>query len=371
VLRELIPTFAEWVTVATGGARPYRYQSRLAEQGLPDVLRVPTGTGKTLAATLPWLYRRVEHPDPVVRQATPRWLVIVLPQRALVEQTVAVIKGWLDNLELDVSIHVLMGGEDRGDGEWKAHPERERIFVGTLDMVLSRLLMRGFAESRSAWPMTFGLLHAGVQFVLDEVQLMGPGLPTALQLQGLREATGTALACRSMWMSATLNPAELRTVDFRRELSIVELDEQDRAGPIRIRLTAPRTVGRLDLGDVDARRYPRALAERIATHHRPGTRTLVVLNTVQRTSEVFDEVAKLAPEANPVLLHSRFRPGDRQRQTTRAEAALSTCSVVRVVGSRRGMAGADRPVLGAVCQAAVASPVTSFHVVNRTAVSWR
>ncbi len=34
-----------------------------------------------------------------------------------------------------------------------------------------------------------------------------------------------------------------------------------------------------------------------------------------------------------------------------------------------GMVGADRSVLGAVCQAAVASPVTSFHVVNRTAIS--
>ncbi|MGH3989496.1 MAG: DEAD/DEAH box helicase family protein, partial [Pseudonocardiaceae bacterium] len=102
MLRKTSLTFADWVTVATGGVRPYQYQSRLAEQGLPDVLRVPTGTGKTLAATLPWLYRRVEHPDPVVRQATPRWLVIVLPQRALVEQTVRVIKGWLDNLGLEV-----------------------------------------------------------------------------------------------------------------------------------------------------------------------------------------------------------------------------------------------------------------------------
>ncbi|MDQ2883582.1 MAG: CRISPR-associated helicase Cas3' [Actinomycetota bacterium] len=332
-------SFTSFVQKARG-ARPYRYQSRLADHGLPDVLRVPTGTGKTLAATLPWLYRRVEHPDPVVRRATPRWLVIVLPQRALVEQTVRVVEGWLGKLGLEVPVHVLMGGEDRGDGEWKAHPERERIFVGTLDMVLSRLLMRGFAEFRSAWPMSFGLLHAGVQFVFDEVQLMGPGLPTALQLQGLREAMGTALECRSMWMSATLDPAALSTMDFRRELSIVELDEQDRAGPLRVRLAAPRTVRRLDLGDVDARRYPRALAERIVAHHRPGTRTLVVLNTVQRATTVFDEVAELAPEADPLLLHSRFRPSDRQRQARRVEEAPGDAGSI-VVATQVLEAGVD------------------------------
>ncbi|MGH3903133.1 MAG: type I-G CRISPR-associated helicase/endonuclease Cas3g, partial [Pseudonocardiaceae bacterium] len=318
MLRKLPLSFGDWVSVATGGARPYRYQSRLAEDGLPDVLRVPTGTGKTLAAALPWLYRRLAHPEPAVRETTPRWLVIVLPQRTLVEQTITVIEGWLVNLGLDVPVHVLMGGEDLGDRDWKAHPERERIFVGTQDMVLSRLLMRGFAEFRSAWPMSFGLLHAGVQFVFDEVQLMGPGLPTSLQLQGLREVMGTALACRSMWMSATLDPADLSTVDFRRELSIVEIDEADRAGPLRVRLAAQRTVRRLDLGDVEARRYPRALAERVAAEHRTGTRTLVVLNTVGRATAVFGELARLAPDAELVLLHSRFRPADRQEQTRRA-----------------------------------------------------
>lgn len=333
-------TFAEWVSSATGGAEPYRYQARLAEEGLPDVLRVPTGAGKTLAAVLPWLYRRVAHPDAEVRGTTPRWLVIVLPQRALVEQTVDVTERWLGNLGLEVPVHVLMGGEDRGEGEWKARPEQERIFVGTLDMVLSRLLMRGFAEFRSAWPMSFGLLHAGVQFVFDEVQLMGPGLPTSLQLQGLREVLGTALQCRSMWMSATLDPAELRTVDFRRELSVRELDEEDRAGPLRIRLEAPRTVRRLDIGDVDARRYPRALAERITAEHRPGTRTLVVLNTVERATAVADEVAKLAPDTNPVLLHSRFRPGDRREQARRALAPPGDAGSI-VVATQVLEAGVD------------------------------
>lgn len=336
------PSFDSWVGVATGGARPHGYQSRLAEQGLPDVLRVPTGTGKTLAAVLPWLYQRAGHPDAEVRKTTPRWLVIVLPQRALVEQTVDVIEGWLENLGLDVPVpvHVLMGGEDAGDWDWKSSPERARIFVGTLDMVLSRLLMRGFTEFRSTWPMSFGLLHAGVQFVFDEVQLMGPGLATSLQLQGMRESLGTAVPCRSMWMSATLDPAELSTVDFRRALSVVELDDEDRSGPLRIRLKAPRTVRRLDLGDVEARRYSKALVARVVSEHRSGTRTLVVLNTVKRAAEVFDELDKSGAGAQVVLLHSRFRPGDRHEQSRRALASPGSAGSIVVATQVLG-AGVD------------------------------
>ena len=88
---------------------------------------------KTLAAVLPWLYRRTAHPEPDVRVGTPRWLVIVLPQRALVEQTVRVIRGWLANLESRVPVHVLMGGEDADDSRWRYEPATERIFVGTQD----------------------------------------------------------------------------------------------------------------------------------------------------------------------------------------------------------------------------------------------
>lgn len=306
-------TFEDFAAAAAGdGARPYPYQIELAESGLPDVLRAPTGSGKTLAAILPWLYRRIAHPDTAVRDGTARWLVVVLPQRALVEQTVESARRWVGALNAPVGVHVLMGGEDSGDREWKTHPDTERIFVGTQDMVLSRLLMRGFAESRAAWPMSFGLLHTGVQFVFDEVQLMGPGLPTSLQLQGLRETFGTVLPCRTMWMSATIDPAELTTVDLRRPLTVV--DVTDGVGELARRMAATRTIYRLEIG-TESKWYPADLAARAVAEHRPGTRTLVVVNTVGRAMDVHAQLVKLDPDAAVVLLHSRFRPADRASNT--------------------------------------------------------
>jgi CRISPR-associated endonuclease/helicase Cas3 len=330
--------FVDFVGAATGGARPYPYQERLAAEDLPDVLHVPTGAGKTLAAVLPWLYRRTAHPDPQVRAETPRWLVVVLPQRALVEQTMRTVLGWRDEVASGVGVHVLIGGESADEHEWKSAPERTRIFVGTQDMVLSRLLMRGFGEGRTAWPMSFGLLHAGVQFVFDEVQLMGPGLPTSLQLQGLRESLGVAVPCRSMWMSATLDAARLATVDFQRELRIVELADADRVGGLARRSAATRTVRRLDLGEPDSRRYPRALADRVLGVHRPGTRTLVVCNTVERATAVYAALAGREPEVT--LLHSRFRPGDRRERTVEALAAPGPRGTV-VVATQVLEAGVD------------------------------
>jgi CRISPR-associated endonuclease/helicase Cas3 len=65
-------SFEDFVAAATGGqVQPYPYQTSLAQSGLPDVLRSPTGSDKTLAAVLPWLYRRTAHPDLSVRAATP------------------------------------------------------------------------------------------------------------------------------------------------------------------------------------------------------------------------------------------------------------------------------------------------------------
>jgi CRISPR-associated endonuclease/helicase Cas3 len=315
-------TFTDFVCRATGGFSPYEYQKRLAAEGLPDLLSVPTGSGKTLAAVLPWLWRL--RTEPGAGRACLRWLVYVLPMRALVEQTAGEIGDWLSRLGLarEVQFHVLMGGADRDDDAWQLNPGQPAIFAGTQDMVLSRALMRGYAEPRSRWPVSFGLLHAGTQWVFDETQLLGPALGTSAQLQGLREVLGTAAPTATMWMSATLDREALQTPDHRGELTVVEIGEADRTGAVRQRLEATRRISHADLPG-DAKAYPQAVAELLAGRHVPNSQTIAVFNTVERAVQAYGALRRLQPRCEVLLIHSRFRPADRQALMARLAGGLS------------------------------------------------
>lgn len=310
--------YSDFFQRATGNA-PYPYQRKLGEAGLPELLEAPTGTGKTAAAVLAWLFRRLQHPNEAVRLATPHWLIYVLPLRVLVEQTTGFIGNWLQRLALEdgVGLHVVMGGEGRVESKWRTAPQREAILVGTLDMLISRGLNRGYAESRFAWPMDFGLLHSGCQWVFDEVQLMGPALPTSRQLEGFRRKLGTAAPSSSMWMSATVDEELLATIDNPKVDSIAGLSDDDVRGGLRKRLGATKSARRLHISD--PKKYAAEIAGALLEHHRGGTRTIAVLNTVKRAQEVRDALDKKGA-SNVVLLHSRYRPEDRARNL---QAALT------------------------------------------------
>ena len=43
-----------------------------------------------------------------------------------------------------------MGGEDLPDEDWRLRPDGDQILIGTIDMLLSRALSRGYGESRFA-----------------------------------------------------------------------------------------------------------------------------------------------------------------------------------------------------------------------------
>ena len=297
---------------------PYPYQTELAERRNPPVLlRVPTGAGKTEAAVLGWLYRRFEHPTEAVRDSTPRRLVYCLPMRTLVEQTVERIRCWLERLGMtdDVGVVTLMGGEPRD--QWYLHPEKPFIVVGTQDMLLSRALNRGYGMGYNMWPVEYGLLNNDCLWVMDEVQLMAYGLPTSTQLAGLRGKLGTFGPAQSMWMSATARRDWLCTIDHRApsEAQVVELCDADLAdGGLRKRHNAKKVVTQ---AVVDFKK-PKEMAKLISEKHEPGTLTLAIVNTVERAQDIYKELtnprAKLQLDAEKVLVHSRFREGDRRKK---------------------------------------------------------
>jgi CRISPR-associated endonuclease/helicase Cas3 len=177
-------SFDSYFRAATGFG-PLPWQRDVATDGLPEVLSVPTGLGKTEGAVLAWSWRRRQRTDPV----EPRHLVYCLPMRVLVRQTADRLRTCFERL-LEagfgpaVPVFRLMGGDLEED--WESLPDRDWVLVGTQDQLLSRALNRGYCMTPHNWPLHFGILNNDCRWVLDEVQLMGLGLWTSAQLDWMR-----------------------------------------------------------------------------------------------------------------------------------------------------------------------------------------
>ncbi len=322
--------------IALGGnEKPDRWQYELMANDWPQVLVAPTGSGKTAAVTLGWVAHRLRSPE-----TTPRRLVWCLPMRSLVEQTAQVVKTWLERLVAKTNgtvglprsedVHVLMGGVEAGD--WVAHPERPAVLVGTQDMLLSRALMRGYAASRAIWPMEFALLHDDAQWVFDEVQLMGAGRATSAQLEAFRQneamraCRSNGRPARSLWISATLDSAWLKTVDHDEPASdtVMRVDPGTGTGGRLARLAKAKKalhcsqIGPKSGKSDDLKRYIDELAESILSAHRTGYMTLVIVNRVARAQDLYRTVGRLLKEERKApllaLVHSRFRRAEREHE---------------------------------------------------------
>ncbi len=332
-------SFTEFFRKATAGFTPYEWQTLVATEGLPDVLPVPTGLGKT-EVVLAWAWRLL-----VDRQDEPRHLVYCLPMRSLVTQTVQRLRRYFDRLKqvcpfLDVKVYQLMGGAI--DDEWAGQPDKPWVLVGTQDQLLSRALNRGYAMRRFDWPVHFGLLNNDCRWLIDEVQLMGPGLWTTAQLDWMRRKRFPSLKpCLTTWMSATVGTSFLSTADrkcdsldqpsneqvaFEGKLrKALDSDEQlqwwrDARRPLE--WWTPSTAGQ-QTGGVKKRGAakpakaatvtPQAIATSVKEKHVPRTLTLVICNTVELAQDVFRNLQV----DHRVLLTSRFRGEDRARHEQR------------------------------------------------------
>jgi CRISPR-associated endonuclease/helicase Cas3 len=353
---------------------PYAYQCRLAGGGEAEatgdfshgtdcqsqLIEIPTGCGKTAAVVLAWLWNRVLQPNTEARAQWPRRLVFCLPMRTLVEQTCENVCSWLEKLRAefpenselawlaDNSPVILMGGEEKTD--WDLYPEHAAILIGTQDMLLSRALNRGYGMSRYRWPMHFGLLNNDCLWVLDETQLMGPGLSTACQLEAFRTSNTSDPVSRgygsmpdsgsvTWYMSATANADHLKTREWREVTRPSEFvfglspaEKAATSGPVwqrRFSVKELELQPTLNFGESKPSesivaailsRHDLMLAA-VASDPTLPARTLIICNTVDRAKNVHAAIAVAMPDGfDLLLLHSRFRPPERKQQMERLKS---------------------------------------------------
>jgi CRISPR-associated endonuclease/helicase Cas3 len=184
---------------------PYPWQRKLfssfiapATEPWPEVVDLPTGAGKTSVLhvwllALAWSIRAETF-------SVPRRLAWIVNRRVVVDQVTAEVEEILKRLadkcsetaELCVLLASLSGtplaastlrGQLADDGDWSRDPSTPAVVVGTVDMIGSRLLFRGYRAGRYHRPMHAGLLGVDTLIVNDEAHL-SPAL--ARLLTGVR-----------------------------------------------------------------------------------------------------------------------------------------------------------------------------------------
>ena len=329
--------FNDWFSKLTGHDSPRHWQRELAASTTcrNRLIRIPTGLGKTEGVLAAWSFHCLNRVD----AQWPRRLVWCLPMRVLVEQTEQVARQLAELIPSPhrPTINVAMGGEDVG--EWFLYPERPAIIIGTQDMLLSRALNRGYASARARWPMEFGLLNHDALWVMDEVQLMDVGLATSAQLQAFREEDRRKgfRPCHTWWMSATLQPEWLQSADtaphhesWIHDPCMVAASQRSwwlvghHASHLRWKRSVQQTIVRWQNGFCRSMpaSQPASLAEI----------TLVVCNTVDRACRTFDALRMAGRVDGLELVHSRFRPSEREEWRGRfLSRSACTSKVDRII----------------------------------------
>ncbi|MDQ2844280.1 MAG: type I-U CRISPR-associated helicase/endonuclease Cas3 [Acidobacteriota bacterium] len=167
---------------------PYRWQEKLFLQFVsgewPESVDLPTGAGKTAVLYI-WVLALVWSLK-TGRHHIPRRLVWVVNRRVVVDQVTAEVENLLETLKTAPELRGLLAsaslsgiplqvgtlrGRRADSGDWGRDPSTPAVVVGTVDMIGSRLLFRGYQSSGYRRPIHAGLLGVDSLIVNDEAHL--------------------------------------------------------------------------------------------------------------------------------------------------------------------------------------------------------
>lgn len=210
------------------GQVPFPWQERLTRQVLaegkwPEVIDLPTGTGKTAVLDTA-VFSLAARPD-----LFPRRVVFVIDRRIVVDQVyerAELIRKRVTEADTETLRQVhdrladISGGELLGTAalrggtlildEWTKRPDQPWVVVSTVDQFGSRLLFRGYGVSPGMRPIHAGLAGNDCLVVLDEVHLSRPFAETLKEIDESQDFGLLPRRFQVVEMSATPSKSSAR-----------------------------------------------------------------------------------------------------------------------------------------------------------------
>lgn len=345
------------------GKGPFAWQQRLLEQIVkekrwPQVLDLPTGSGKTTCIDIALFALALDADNRVEERWCPRRIAMVVDRRIVVDQvaergrkllralmtstdkTVVAVAGRLRLLtrtgEEPLGVFTLRGGIPKDDG-WARTPDQPLVIASTVDQIGSRMLMQGYGVSQGMKPVHAGLLANDTLLLLDEVHLSEPFRQTLDQLARLRTRfTGTGLKTRFSHAFLSATPGAGTDTPF------ALLDEEKTPdSPLGPRLHARKPVCLVEVDDRAA--LEKACVEQAKALLGRHRTIAVVVNRVASASVIAQQLAEsLGSDATVTLLTGRMRPLDRDDLLRELLPAVQT-------GRERSDDSPKRVIVGTQC----------------------
>ncbi len=302
---------------------PFPWQHRLTRQVIaseewPEVIDLPTGTGKTAILDTA-IFALAVKPE-----TFPRRIVFVIDRRIIVDQVCerarrirdrirtgesdilqqvrARLGALSDNAPLGVA--ALRGGVPV-ENEWTHRPDQPWVVVSTVDQFGSRLLFRGYGVNARMYPVQAGLAGNDCLVILDEVHL---SVPFAETLEGVSALSSRELPRRFQTVEMSATPHSANSERFT-------LNDQDWSCPeLRRRVGARKKAALVSVQSHDripatVLRLVKSIAMKQNTDkiHSVG----IVVNRVHTARETHRALQESGFQAH--LLTGRMRPLDRLR----------------------------------------------------------
>lgn len=329
------------------GHSPFPWQERLllqvAKDGRwPELLDLPTGSGKTAAIDVALFHLALEAGRPPGQGCAPRRIVMVVDRRTVVDQAYERARKIalaleaattevgrrvrerlcsLSNTDMPLVAAQLRGGMPRDDG-WALRPDQPLVAVSTVDQVGSRLLFRGYGVSDGMRPIHAGLLGHDALFLLDEVHLSEPFRQTLDAVQRYRRRSKSGLPDRWQVVPMSATPGA--------DVPRFTLADEDRADPTlarRLRARKPVECCEVRVGGSEnacRARFAEECIKHVARYAVAGRTVAVVLNRVASALAVFKLAQERWGTETVHLVTGRMRALDRDDLDRRISSLVSS-----------------------------------------------